>query len=128
MAGMLSAGAVFAQSADPGMAWCGMMPGMGGRKAEIMEWHQKMVEKIKAQDAEMDKLVAEMNAAAPEKKTDAIAAIINKMMENRKAWHSEMEARHKKMMEAMKEQPAAKEQPATQEQPATGKKKAKKAE
>ncbi|MEI8235505.1 MAG: hypothetical protein WCH57_12590 [Verrucomicrobiota bacterium] len=67
-----------------------------------MEWHQKMVEKIKANDAELDKLVAEMNAASSEKKADAVAAVINKMMEQRKAWHSEMEAHIKKMMETMK--------------------------
>jgi len=104
MAGMLSAGTVMAQDPDPGMACCGMMPGMmGARKGEMMEWHQKMVEKFKAQDAELEKLVAEMNAASGEKKVDAIAAIVNKMMEHRKAWHEEMETRHKKMMEWMKE-------------------------
>ena len=103
MAGVLSAGAVFAQDADPGMACCGMMPGMGGwKKGEMMEWHQKMVDRIKAQDAELDKLVQDMNAASGDKKVDAIAAIINKMAENRKDWHSEMEARHQKMMEWMK--------------------------
>jgi len=103
MAGALSVGAVFAQDPDPGMACCGMMPGMGARKGEIMEWHQKMMEKVKAQDAELDKLVQEMNAASGEKKVEAIAAIVNKMAENRKAWHSEMEARHQKMMEWMKD-------------------------
>lgn len=85
------------------MACCGMMPGMmGAHKGEMMEWHQKMVDKFKAQDAELEKLVAEMNAASGEKKVEAIAAIVNKMMENRKAWHSEMEGRHQKMMEWMK--------------------------
>lgn len=103
MAGMLSAGTVLAQDPEPGMACCGMMPGMmGAHKGEMMEWHQKMVDKFKAQDAELEKLVAEMNAASGEKKVEAIAAIVNKMMENRKAWHSEMEGRHQKMMEWMK--------------------------
>lgn len=68
-----------------------------------MEWHQKVVDKFKAQDAELEKLVAEMNAASGEKKVEAIAAIVNKMMEHRKAWREEMEARHQKMMEWMKE-------------------------
>lgn len=104
MAGALSAGAVFAQeAADPSMSCCGMMPGMGARKGEIMEWHQKMMEKMKAQDAEMDQLVQEMNAAKGDKKVDAIAAVINKAIEIRNMWHSEMEARHNKMMEWMKE-------------------------
>ena len=102
MAGVLSVGAVFAQEADPGPACCAMMPGMmGAHKGEMMEWHQKMMEKIKAQDAELDKLIQEMNAAQGDKKIDAIAAIINKVMEERKAWHAEMEMRHKKMMEWM---------------------------
>ena len=80
----------------------GMMGGMrGAHKGEMMQWHQKMMEKIKAQDAEMDKLVQEMNATSGDKKVDAIAAIVNKVMEERKAWHSEMEMRHKKMMEWM---------------------------
>jgi len=106
MAGILSAGAVCAQEAAEGAPTCcpcGGMMGKGARKAEMMEWHQKMVEKIKANDAELDKLVAEMNAASGEKKTDAIAAIVNKMMDQRKAWHSDMESRMKKMMEKMKE-------------------------
>ena len=106
MAGVLSAGAVCAQEADPNVACCAMMPGMmpgmmGAHKGELREWHQQMMEKIKAQDAEMDKLVQDMNAATGEKKVDAIAAIINKAMEHRKAWHQEMEARHKKLMEWM---------------------------
>ena len=79
------------------------MQGMGARKAEMMERHQKMMEKMKANDAELDKLVAEMNAATGEKKAEAVAAVVNKMMEQRKAWHSEMESHMKKMMETMKE-------------------------
>ena len=111
IAGVLAGGAVFAQEPDPAVACCAMMPGMAGgmmgaHKGEMMEWHQKMMEKIKAQDAEMDKLVQDMNAAAGEKKVDAIAAIINKVAENRKAWHSEMEMRHKKMMDWMQEKKA----------------------
>ena len=104
MAGVLSAGAVFAQEPDPAAACCAMMPGMGmmgAHKGEMMEWHQKMMEKIKAQDAELDTLVQEMNAASGEKKVDAIASIVNKVMEERKAWHAEMEERHKKMMDWM---------------------------
>jgi len=107
MAGVLSAGAVFAQEADPGPACCAMMPGMvGAHKGEMMEWHQKMMEKIKAQDAELDKLVQDMNAATGDKKVDAIAAVINKVMEERKAWHAEMAERHKKMMEWMQSEKA----------------------
>jgi len=82
---------------------------MGAHKGEMMEWHQKMMEKIKAQDAELDKLVQDMNAATGDKKVDAIAAIVNKVMEERKAWHAEMEERHKKMMEWMQSEKATME-------------------
>ena len=115
MAGMLSTGAVLAQDPEPGVSCCGMMAGkMGAHKGEMAEWHQKMVEKFKAQDAELDKLVAEMNAASGEKKVEAIAAIVNKMMENRKAWHAEMETRHQKIMEKMKEKMESKGKKAIQ--------------
>ena len=104
MAGVMSAGAVSALDTDSGMVCCGMIPGMmGAHKGEMMDWHQKMMEKIKAQDAELDKLVQEMNAATGDKKVDAMAAILNKMMENRKAWHAEMTERHQKMMDWMKQ-------------------------
>ena len=43
------------------------------------------------QDAEMDKLVAAMNSAAPEQKVDAIAALLTKLVEQRKAMRAEME-------------------------------------
>ena len=116
MAGVLSTGVVFAQEptptpmgtpepvmeADPGMACCGMMmSGAGAHRGEVVEWHRKMLEKLKAQDAELDRLVQNMNAASGDKKVDAIAAIINKGMEQRKAWISEMEMRHKKMQDWM---------------------------
>ena len=112
MAGVLSAGAVFAQEPDAGMACNAMMPGMmGAHKGEMMQWHQQMMEKIKARDAELDKLVQEMNAASGDKKVHAIAAIINKVMEERKAWHAEMEARHKKMLDWMQSQKGMKAEP-----------------
>ena len=43
------------------------------------------------QDAEVDKLVAAMNGAAPEQKVDAIAALLTKLVEQRKAMRAEME-------------------------------------
>ncbi len=101
-AGVLCATGAIAQETDPAMACGSMMPGMMGEKrGEIMQWHQKMMEKFKAQNAELDKMVQEMNAASGDKKVEAIAAIINKVMEERKAWFAEMEARHNKMMEWM---------------------------
>jgi formate dehydrogenase maturation protein FdhE len=42
------------------------------------------------QDAELDQLVADMNSASPDKKLDAIAAVVAKLVEQRKATHEQM--------------------------------------
>jgi len=57
-----------------------------------MPMHSKMMEMQKTQDAEIDKLLAEMNAATGEKRVDAIVAVINKLVEQRKTMHAEMAA------------------------------------
>ena len=48
------------------------------------------------QDAELDKLVAEMNSAPADKKLDAVAALLTKLVEQRKTMHEQMQ----KMMSA----------------------------
>ncbi len=48
------------------------------------------------QDAELDKLVAAMNSASADKKFDAIAAVVTKLVEQRKAIHEQI----KQMMSA----------------------------
>jgi hypothetical protein len=59
---------------------------------EMMPMHQKMQEEQKLQDAEIDKLVVEMNTATGEKRMDAIVAVVNKLIEQRKAMHEKMAA------------------------------------
>jgi hypothetical protein len=56
----------------------------------------QMMSNSKDQDAELDKLVAEMNSASADKKLDAIAAVLTKLVEQRKAMHDQMQ----KMMSA----------------------------
>lgn len=97
----MSVGAAFAQDTDQGMSSCPMW----GARGNMMEWHQKALEKFKAQNAELDKLVQNMNAAPADRKMDAMAAVINKAMEQRKTWQADMEARQQKMMEWMKNRP-----------------------
>ena len=46
---------------------------------------------LKDQDAELDKLVAEMNGASADKKLDAVVAIVAKLVEQRKAMHEQMQ-------------------------------------
>jgi len=71
----------------------GAMQGMDKQKhREMMPMHEKMMDEQKKQDAEIDKLVAEMNAATGEKRVDAIVAVVNKLIEQRKAMHQEMAA------------------------------------
>src|SRR5262245_36461828 len=46
---------------------------------------------LKDQDAEVDKLVAEMNSASADKKLDAVAAVLTKLVEQRKKMHEHMQ-------------------------------------
>jgi hypothetical protein len=59
-----------------------------------------MMSNWKDREAELDKLVADMNSAPPDKKVDAIAAIVTKLVEQRKAMHERMQ---KMMTEGGKE-------------------------
>ena len=74
---------------------------MKGDHTQMAEMHQKMDAEMKAQDAELDKLVAAMNSATGEKKVDAIAAVVSKLVEQRKAMHEKMGAMHEKMQGGM---------------------------
>ena len=50
-----------------------------------------IAERLKEQDAELDKLVTEMNSAPVDKKLDAVAAVLTKLVEQRKAMHEQMQ-------------------------------------
>jgi hypothetical protein len=60
----------------------------------------KMMSNWKDREAELDKLVADMNSAPSDKKVDAIAAVVTKLVEQRKAIHERMQ---KMMTEGGKE-------------------------
>ena len=66
------------------------------QSSDTMGMKGKMMSNWKDQDAEVDKLVAEMNSAPADKKLDAVAAVLNKLVEQRKAMHEQMQ----KMMSA----------------------------
>jgi hypothetical protein len=57
--------------------------GMMGKGQMMSNW--------KDQDAELDKLVAEMNSAPADKKLDAVVAVLTKLVEQRKAMHEQMQ-------------------------------------
>jgi len=50
-----------------------------------------MMSSWKDQEAELDKLVADMNSAPSDKKVDAIAAVVTRLVEQRKAMHERMQ-------------------------------------
>ena len=66
------------------------------QSSDTMGMKGKMMSNWKEQDAELDKLVAEMNSAPADKKLDAVAAVLTKLVEQRKAMHEQM----RKMMAA----------------------------
>lgn len=51
----------------------------------------QMMSNSKDQDAELEKLVAEMSNAPADKKLDAIAAVLTQLVEQRKAMHEQMQ-------------------------------------
>jgi hypothetical protein len=84
--GLLQTATLFAQ--DPGS-----MQGMDQKKhREMMPKHAKIMEEQKAQDAEIDKLVPEMDTATGEKRVDAIVAVLKKLIEQRKTMNAEIAA------------------------------------
>ena len=108
---MMAIGTAWAQDTDQGFS---SAPAKWGEKGEMLQWHQKAMEKFKEQNAELDKLVQEMDSAPADKKVDAIIAVINKAMEQRKSWQADMEARHEKIQEWMKEKQEREGQPAAE--------------
>ena len=72
-----------------------------GEPGKMSEMHQKMEGEMKAQDAELDKLVSEMKTATGEKKADAMAAVLSKIVEQRKTTHGKMAGMHMDMKGAM---------------------------
>ena len=58
---------------------------MGMKSTMMSNWRE--------QDSELDKLTAEMNSAPADKKLDVVAAVVTKLVEQRKAMHEHMEKR-----------------------------------
>ncbi len=74
---------------------------MKGDPAKMAEMHQKMEAEMNAQNAELDKLVAAMNSATAEKKVEAVAAVVSKLVEQRKMRDEKMAEMHKNMQGGM---------------------------
>lgn len=86
----------------------GMQGLMGGNNMmdqcqSIMAMRQKMMSDMKAMDAEIVKLVSDMNSAPEGKKLDAMAAVVSKLADQSKAMHEQMPDMQMKMMGHMME-------------------------
>jgi hypothetical protein len=57
----------------------------------MMSMHQKMAAEMKAADAELDRLLAEMNGSTGDKKIEAMSALLNRLVQQRKAMYQKME-------------------------------------
>jgi hypothetical protein len=60
------------------------------RDSVMMMNHEKMMQQVQAADARMDRLVGEMNRATGQKKVEAMAAVINELVAQRKQMRSHM--------------------------------------
>jgi septal ring factor EnvC (AmiA/AmiB activator) len=64
----------------------------------MMAQHQKMMEEMKAMDARLEGLVQKMNAAQGQAKTDATAATVTELVQQRRTMHERMMTMHQGMM------------------------------
>jgi hypothetical protein len=67
----------------------------------MMAHHKEMMAKMEAMDARLDGLVKTMNAATGSKKTNAVAAVINELVAQRKQMRDDMMAMQPEMMKHM---------------------------
>ena len=78
-------------------------PGMmdGKMDESMMAHHKEMMAKMEAMDARLDELVKKMNAATGSKKSDAVAAVVNELVTQRKEMRDHMMAMAPEMMKHM---------------------------
>ena len=98
---------LWAQEPPPPVAQKMEMPGKPGMMDEkmteesMMARHTEMMAKMEAMNARLDDLVKKMNAATGSKKTDAVAAVINELVAQRKQMQAQMMAMQPEMMKHM---------------------------
>lgn len=65
---------------------------MMARCQQMMQMRQKMATDMPAMDQKLDRLVAQMNTAQGQAKVDAMAAVLNELISQRKQMREEMMA------------------------------------
>ena len=98
LVGALSSGAVLARDPERGGRH-------GQRHEEMREWRQKMEDQLKAQDAELDRLVQQMDTASGPQKVDAVAAAVKALVQQRKTMQTQMESFRQRMQSEHAGQP-----------------------
>jgi hypothetical protein len=79
-------------------------PGMmDGKKMDesMMAHHKEMMARMEAMDTRLDELVKKMNAATGSRKADAVAAVVNELVVQRKQMREHMMAMQPEMMKHM---------------------------
>jgi predicted transcriptional regulator len=79
-------------------------PGMMEEKMteeSMMAHHKEMMARMEAMDARLDELVKKMNTTTGSKKTDAVAAVVNELVAQRKQMREQMMAMRPEMMKHM---------------------------
>ena len=94
---------VQARSAEPAEGKMMTEAKMLERCQEMMDQKQKMMEDMKAQDAELTEQLTKMNSAPEDKKLGLIAAVVTRMVEQRTAMNARMAKMQEKMMQHMME-------------------------
>lgn len=103
----VGAATLWAQQPPPPAAQKMEMPGKPGMMGEkmmdesMMAHHKEMTAKMEAMDARLDGLVKGMNAATGSKKPDAVAAVVNELVAQRKQMREQMMAMQPEMMKHM---------------------------
>jgi alpha-D-ribose 1-methylphosphonate 5-triphosphate diphosphatase PhnM len=72
---------------------------MMDRCRAMMDKLQQTQAALKNMDTELDKLVADMNSAPPDRKVNAMATVINTMVQQRKVMHERMMTAAQQMMQ-----------------------------
>jgi dihydroorotate dehydrogenase len=65
---------------------------------DMMKMHEQMMAEMNANDARLDALIKEMNAASANARVDAIAAVVTELAQQHKAMHQHMRQMHAQMM------------------------------
>ena len=102
LVGLVGAGLAWAQISGSSMTRTTMGgSGMMGNQGAMMAEHGSMMQQAQELDSRLDGLVAAMNEAQGEKKIDAVAAVVDELVAERKALNHTMASMQPQMMSQM---------------------------